>query len=283
MFGKIKNQPLALDDYETRLNRLKAKNKPDSIYASSLVANIATLLFVVIDFICMYTVWNQVQTESSVMLALLAGGCAVCLDVPLAIAGNALKRYHQKLADKSSTMIIMVLAIATFFITFVFSCWFRVETRDLSFDISSGSTLTNTLDNVVGENNGGNTVLVAALFNAIVPLATSIASFVISYFSADPLGNKIARLDKAIITVDSHITEINQVIKEGEEIDNYHALLIENETKKKENYIKMCKARGLLLKQVALIEIMRILKGADNVSYLCEAGKTLNEESGVDV
>ena len=164
MFNKRKNEALALDDYGTRLWRTNQLNKSDSIYASSLVANIATVLFVLIDFICLYTVWNTVQTESSLMIALIAIGCAVCLDVPLAIAGNALKSCHQKIKDKSSTMIVLVLAVATFLITFIFAFWFRVETKDLTFDVSSGSTLTNTLaETMTTETNDSNAVAVAAL------------------------------------------------------------------------------------------------------------------------
>lgn len=285
MFNKQKGKnALALDGYGTRLWRAKGLNKPDSIYASSLIANIATVLFVLIDFICLYTVWNTVQTESSLMIALIAVGCAVCLDVPLAIAGNALKSHHQKIRNKSSTMIVMVLAIATFLLTFIFAFWFRLETKDLTFDVSSGSTLTNTLaETTVVEANDSNAVIVAALFNAVVPLCTSIASFVISYFAANPLGERISRYDTAIITLDSNITELEQALQEAETIDEHDRLLRENEAISKEVYIATCKARGLSLKQYALVEIMKILKNPDDISRLVEIGKQLNESAGIDL
>jgi len=283
MFNKQKGKnALALDDYGTRLWRANGLNKPDSIYASSLVANIATVLFVLIDFICLYTVWNTVQTESSMMIALIAVGCAVCLDVPLAIAGNELKSHHQKIKSKSSTMIVMVLAITTFLLTFIFAFWFRLETKELTFDISSGSTLTNTLaETTTVEANDSNAVIVAALFNAVVPLCTSIASFVISYFAANPLGERISRYDTAIITLDSNITELEQALQEAETIDEHDRLLRENEAISKEVYIAACKARGLSLKQYALVEIMKILKNPDDISRLVEIGKQLNESAGV--
>ena len=113
MFNKRKNEALALDDYGTRLWRVGQLNKSESIYASSWVANIATVLFCMVDLSCLRQVWNTVQTESSMMITLIAIGCCICLDVPLSIAGNALKSHHQKLKGKSSTIIVMVLAIAT--------------------------------------------------------------------------------------------------------------------------------------------------------------------------
>lgn len=283
MFNKQKtNNALALDDYGTRLWRAKGLNKADSIYASSLVANIATILFVVIDFICLYTVWNTVQTESSLMIAFIAIGCAVCLDVPLAIAGNALKSYHQKMKNKSSTMIVIILAIAAFLLTFIFAFLFRVETKDLTFDISSSSTLTNTLaEPIVEESGSSNAVTVAALFNAVVPLCTSISSFVISYFAANPLGERISKYDAAIITLDSNIAEIEQAIQEAEKIDEHEKFLRENEEQCKKVYIDECRARGLSLKQFALVEVMRILKNPDDISQLVEIGNELNESEGV--
>lgn len=280
MFNKQKNEALALDDYGTRLWRRNQLNKSDSIYASSLVANIATVLFVIIDFICLYTVWNTVQTESFLMITLIAVGCAVCLDVPLAIAGNALKSYHQKLKDKTSTIIVTVLAITTFLITFIFAFWFRVETKDLTFDISSGSTLTNTLaETTVAETNDSNAVVVAALFNAIVPLATSIASFCISYFAANPLGIKIDRLNKAIITLDSNLTEIEQVCQEAEGIQNYKQYLLAREEDMYQQFCESSEAQGAVRKQAVRFVIMEMLGTPDDITVLTESGEKVNKKT----
>lgn len=280
MFNKRKNEALALDDYGTRLWRVGQLNKSESIYASSWVANIATVLFVLIDFICLYTVWNTVQTESSVMIALIAVGCAVCLDVPLAIAGNALKSHHQKLKDKSSTIIVMVLAIATFLITFVLAFWFRVETKDLTFDISSSSTMTNTLaETTVEETNGSNAVIVAALFNAIVPLCTSIASFVVSYFAANPLGLKIARLDKAIVTLDSNLAEIEQVCQEAEGIQTYKQYLLAREEDMYQQFCESSEAQGVVRKQAVRFVIMEMLGTPDDITVLTESGEEINKKA----
>lgn len=280
MFDKRKNEALALDDYRTRLWRTHQLNKSDSIYASSLVANIATILFVLIDFINLYTVWNSLETESSLMIALIAVGCGVCLDIPLAIAGNALKSHHQRLKDKTSTIIVMVLAVITFLVTFIFAFWFRLETKELTFDISSGSTLTNTLaETTTTETNDNDAVVVAALFNAIVPLCTSIASFVISYFAANPLGEKIARLDKAIITLDSNLAEIEQVCQEAEGIQNYKQYLLAREEDMYQQFCESSEAQGIIRKQAARIVIMEMLGTPDDITVLTESGEGVNKKA----
>lgn len=280
MFNRRKNEVLALDDYGTRLWRNKLTNKADSVYSISWVANIATLLFVLIDFICLYTVWNTVQTESYIMIALIAIGCAVCLDVPLAIAGTALKSHHQNLKDKNSTMIVMILAIITFILTFVFAFWFRLETKDLTFDVSSASTLTNTMaEGTTIDDNDSNAVVVAALFNAIVPLCTSIASFVISYFAANPLGSKIARLDQAIITLDSNLAEIEQVCQEAEKIQEYKYYLLAREEDMYHHFCESSEAQGLVRKQAVRFVIMEKLGTPDDITLLTESGEKVNQEA----
>lgn len=279
MFNRRKNEVLALDDYGTRLWRNKLTNKADSVYSISSVANIATLLFVLIDFICLYTVWNTVQTESYIMIALIAIGCAVCLDVPLAIAGTALKSYHQKLRDKNSALIVMLLAIITFILTFVFAFWFRLETKDLTFDVSSASTLTNTMaGGTTTDDNDSNAVVVAALFNAIVPLCTSIASFVISYFAANPLDFKIARLDQAIITLDSNLAEIEQVCQEAEKIQEYKYYLLAREEDMYRHFCESSEAQGLVRKQAVRFVIMEKLGTPDDITLLTESGEKVNQE-----
>ena len=280
MFNKRKNEALALDDYGTRLWRTNQLNKSDSIYASSLVANIATIIFCLVDFITLKVVWNTVQTESPFFISLIALGCAISLDIPLAISGNALKSYHQKLKSKTSTMIVMLLAIITFLVTFAFAFWFRIETKDLTFDISTGSTLTNTLaETTVEENNDSNAVVVAALFNGIVPLVTSISSFCISYFAANPLGLKIARLDKAIITLDSNLAEIEQVCQEAEGIQNYKQYLLAREEDMYQQFCESSEAQGIVRKQAVRFVIMEMLGTPDDITVLTESGEAVNKKA----
>lgn len=280
MLNKRKNEALALDDYGTRLWRTNRLNKADSIYASSYVAYIATILFCIVDFACLRVVWNTVQTEDPYFITLIALSCAVSLDMPLAIAGNALKSYHQKLKDKTSTVIVMVLAITTFLITFIFAFWFRVETKDLTFDISSNSTLTNTLaETTVAETKDSNAVVVAALFNAIIPFATSIASFCISYFAANPLAIKIDRLNKAIITLDSNLTEIEQACQEAEGIQNYKQYLLAREEDMYQQFCESSEAQGVIRKQAVRFVIMEMLGTPDDITILTESGNEVNQKA----
>lgn len=277
MTGKAKKKALALDSYGTRIWRSRKVNKSDSVYGKCWVANLATLLFVTIDFVCLYTVWNTVQTESAVMIALLAVGCAVCLDVPMAIAGYSLKSMHKKIKDKNSTLIVLILAITTFILTFAFAFWFRIETKDLTFEVYDPSTLLNSLSEGTTEiQTENNAVLVAGMFNAVVPLCTSIASFVISYFASNPLQSKISKLDEAIITIDSNIAEIEQACEEAKRIDDYKSFLIVREEDMYRQFCESSEAQGLVRKQAVRFVIMEMLGTPDDISVLTESGERVN-------
>lgn len=279
---KAKNDALALDSYGTRLWRRKKVNKALSVYAKSEVANIATVLFVLTDLVCLYTAFNTVQTESAVLIALITIACGICLDVPMACAGVALKQYHEGLKDKKSTMLVMVLATTTFLVTFAFSFWFRLETGDLTFDLSSGSTMVDSLATSGTEtvnNEGNNAVLVASIFSAVIPFATSIGSFVINYFSFNPIEQMMAKNDEAIITLDSNAIELKQGLEEAKYIEEYKRYLLDREYDMYKQFCEAAEAQGLVLKQAARFVVMEKLQNPDDISVVTESGHNINKQT----
>lgn len=280
-FKKAKSNPLALDPYVTRGQRNEKAFSPDTIYESGLLSYVATFLFVVIDFICLYTVWNTVQTESAYLVRLLALGCAVCLDVPMAIAAIALKKKHQGLMSKKSADIIAFASIATFAITFVFALCFRMVTKDLTFDINSGSTMQNTLatsnSNISSE--GSNAVITAALFSGIIPLCTSIASFVITYFGIDPIKQKLKFLYAQRIQLQTHDMDLDMALREATEAISYKNFLIDREKQLFLQYIDECLAGGAILKNATRQAIMEKVSSPDDVNVLTESGHAINKNT----
>lgn len=280
-FKKVKTDPLASDPYVTRGKRNEKAFTPDSIYESGMLSYFATFLFVVIDFICLYTVWNTVQTESAYLVRLLALGCAVCLDVPMAIAAIALKKKHQGLMSKKSADIIVYASITTFAITFVFALCFRMVTKDLTFDINSGSTMQNTLSttnsNISSE--GSNAVVVAALFSGVIPLCTSIASFVISYFGIDPIKRKLKFLYAQRIQLQTHDMDLDKVLREATEAISYRNFLINREKQLFLQYIDECLIAGAILKNATRQAIMEKVSSPDDLNVITESGHAVNKNT----
>ena len=264
------------DSYHRRGVRVRNLHKPDTIYARSWLSNLAVLAFVFVDLFCMKVVWNLVQTEDPLFIWCVAVACAVALDVPLAIAGIVMKRYDQGICNKKEKNIILILSVTVFAVAFIFSFVFRLYTRDLSFDIGTGSTLTNTLEVTTTDSNVENpSIVVAAALNVVIPLLTSISSYVISYFGYDPLGMKIFKLETERVGLQSNILEAERALAQSETSEEYCRSLLARENDMYYTFQERLMSDGIELKQLVRILIMEKQKTPEEVTGIVRNGEDL--------
>ena len=283
MMTKNKNKPLALDAYSTRKGKLDYFNKHDNIYAGLIVSYLAVILFVVIDYSCLKASWTTVQNENKWLTTLLSVGCAVVLDVPMAIAAISVKMYHQKLIGKRECIIILALCLAAFLISFGFQVGFRIVTRNSTFS-ETEATIKNTLST---SSSGGNTeespiVWSAALFSGFIPLCTSVASFVITYIGYNPLAIRIYRLQNMIIQTDSNLIELEQALSEVSNTKEHMDMLVANENDKLAAHLMQIDAQGNHVKQVVRSRVMKKLGTPEQVAIVQQSGEELNEKQNTN-
>lgn len=262
-------------------------NKPDSVYASEMLGNVLTLLFVGIDLACLYSVWNGVQTENPIMIILIAIGCAVCLDVPLAIAAHAFAAYKQGVSNKSKAYTILIISIVLFVIAFSFTLVFRVINKDV-FDTSSASGLVNTMNSNadIVEQGESDTpkIMIAALFTGILPLLTSLASFIVNYFSARPLDKKIANLKKDKIAYETIIAEYEAVLEESEKADEHCQELMARENDIFEAERQKLYTESGIAKQNVRVEIMKKIQASpEAITQITEESKKLVHKNDYEI
>lgn len=262
-------------------------NKPDSIYASEALGNVLTLLFVGIDLACLYSVWNSIQTENPIMIVLIAVGCAVCLDVPLAIAAHAFAAYKQGISNKSKAYTILIISVVLFVIAFVFALVFRVINKDV-FDTSSTTGLVNTMnsnaDIVEQRESDTPKIMIAALFTGVLPLLTSLASFVVNYFSARPLDKKIAQLKKSKIAYESIVAEYEAVLDESETAEEHCSELMAREKDIFEAEKQKVYTESEIAKQNVRLEIMKKIQASpEAITQITEESKKLINKNDYDV
>ena len=273
--------------YRSRTQRIDYINKPDNLYAKDWFGKLAVWGFVIIDLLCLKTVWNLVQTEDALYVWSIALACAVALDVPLAIAANAVKRYSQGLCSKKEMLLISFMSVSVFAIAFAFSFGFRILTRDLTFSVGSGDMLVNTVSGAgIGIEGVSNTesstekqaILYAALFNGVIPLLTSLSSFVISYFAYNPVGMKLAKLEKERVGIQTNILEVNQWLAELSDVKAHASTLIFREEDLQAAFEQQLDADAYKLKQMVRVLLMEKLGTAEGVTAMTEAGKELEEK-----
>lgn len=268
------NSPFKHDAYRTREKRLSYVSKSDTIYASNLVAYGTVIGCVIIDFYLHYVKWNLVQMESPIYVCMAAIACAVALDVPLAIAGVVLKRYHQGCCGKQEKNLVMVLAIGVFAIAFLCSFGFTYVTRDLVFTMGSAGTITNTVAETqqAGEQEAEHIgIVMAALYNSILPLLTSLASFIVSYFSYDPLKQKLRKYEKEKIGIQNNLMEAEKAMAEAD--DEYCERLIARENDKYAEMKQQINAENAYFKELTRMIMTEKMTTPDQNDAIGRNGK----------
>ena len=277
--SKVTNTPFRRDVYRTRVKRLDYINKPDTVYASDWLAWFTVIGCVVIDFFVNYVRWNLIMTESTAYVCMSAAACAIALDVPLAIAGVVLKRYDQGLCSKRERNLVMILAILVFAIAFAGSFGLTYVTRDIVFGVGSSATITNTVaaGETVAEQEGEQiAVLVAGIFSAVIPLLTSLASFVVSYFTYDPIGKRLYKYEKERIGLQNNLIDVEMAVAEADE--SYAGRLIARENDKCAEMKQMLNAQNTYLKELARVIISEKMTTPTQSDAIAQNGKAVFEE-----
>ncbi len=214
---KMSNNPVSYPKY---LNRSKRMDSVKGFHWKEFftIANMATLAFCIVDFAFMFTKWNAAYTASVFILILITAATATVLDLPMMIAGKAIKKMQRGLLDKQAGIITVSLSVTAFLIAFGFSVWFAIETKELVFSsLSSNMTITGAgADIYVPAVDDSGAILSAAWLSAVLPFASSLASLVVTLFTYDPVEEKLAKIRRARFKAEEHLRHIEQGIAEAE-------------------------------------------------------------------
>lgn len=172
------------------------------------IGSIATVFFIIADFVPLYIKWNAVQQDNWYFVALLAAVSAVILDLPMFLAGRVLREYLDGLKTKSSMLSIVVPAVVAFFIAYVPFLIFSLATKDATFEeaLPLGVSTAFSFDSVTGETSNRMSVTIAAIFCAVVPLGTSISSLVVGLCTYKPIEERLKRLTWVKTLAEEHKT-----------------------------------------------------------------------------
>ena len=279
MFKKEKSKALSGDSYSTRLAREKQLAGSNDVYTNKYLGLILTFVFVIVDSFCCYSCWNAIQTQSPIMNILMTVACALTLDVPPMFCAYSLVAYKQGLISEKRAKIITIATLIVVGLVISFYFAFRIITKDIIFDGGTVGNIVNSADGTYESENSNNlTTLFPAIFSGILPLATSIASFVVTFLTVSPIKDKLFKLRKAKITAQSNIVDLKMALKEAENSMPYSDYLIAREDDLYTNFCDEISAQSNVLKQTARVIIMKKLANADSISEVADDGNIINAE-----
>lgn len=257
-----KNHPMTLDKYGTREKTRKLTYKPETIYKSIAVSVLATFAFCTADFTALYSMWNSLLGASNFILNIvMVVAMALLLDLPMAVAAFAVKGAKQGLYKKTTAKVVLALAIVAFLLVFVPNIPFRMAT----------------LSTIIEEDTGEDAMKVAGLFLAVLPLATSVGAFAITYFAAEPLATKTFFLEREQIKLEANILDTQQHITEAKTEAEYIETLIAREEDMYNSAVASVDAEADVLKQRARLEIAKKIADPDAYNGMIESGNAVNE------
>lgn len=131
--------------------------------------------------------------------------------------------------------IMIKIMIAVFILAFFANISMRIVTRDLVLPLTS-DIFSGTINGDVNSINQGQTneklVIMYAIFGSIIPLITSLASGTISYAISNPLHNEKIALEKQNNLLNKKIEELNTVLEEYNNNEDYIKRLKFDDTKR---------------------------------------------------
>ena len=147
------------------------------------VKEIAVLLCILVDMVTMFTAVDLYVTQKTWLSWTLTGALAFCLDVPPLLLGACVQ--DEKTPEKFKKMEIIAL-ITAFVLVFGGVFGLRMASMDQMYPVHTLSGLEGISGQSVPETEAGHTAgqIIMALITALLPLATSICSFVLGLQSS---------------------------------------------------------------------------------------------------
>ena len=279
---KNTNQKINFSSFREKI--VDANYKVASFFGRNRTAAIITILFVVFDAVSLYMLLNLVfpPTAELAMYSTIFS-LALCLDVPLGLAGTEVKKAMQKLVSWKYAIRILAIASVGFLLVFAPFAMFRMETRDLSFQMESGTGLVSMVGDVSEESaepeqEEDDVTLSGGLLLSLMPLVTSISSFLINLLFADPLGDRLFDLDKQKARIENMRLKLRAAIAEAGNPDQYEKKMFDLEAGRYDAMNQKLNTQRVVLKEVFDLIMMEYLANPESISNIEDhAQKTLQK------
>lgn len=196
-------------EYSSAPDHIGTRFAPDAGTEKAWVAALLAVLFLGVDFSRFYAMLSVVCYDSTLMLCASIVGLAITFDVlPHYLALEA-RRFRQGLSRSRS---LLLAALLPCLLGCVLNCVLAYRTETMPVQ----TLRTSFLGSLTEKTSEAETDYTMILFNAALPVLTSIASFVVSYLCFDPLRIRIRRLERLITASDEEMRKLRSTLADYE-------------------------------------------------------------------
>lgn len=224
------NQVLNVPVLYGRSKLCKTEFSPDGWWQRQAVTIALVVLLSLVDAGSLYSLFDRWLTESPLLLGLVTGGVALCLNfIPLLLAHYiAYHHYHIEQVPRWK----FALIILAFFVVFGATVFLRFTTPTVNAATDTGGfTSLNVGDETLFDASPLNaqSELAFTLLLSVVPFVTSVINLFLGLVNSNPIKAAIVRLSKVKNMLHSNMDEYEAALEEAMALESYEQDLLDYE------------------------------------------------------
>lgn len=228
--------------FPLREAQLNGAYTPDSKWEHPYAAIIIMLVCGTLDYVVFKSTFSSILYDAVWLQRLSVIGFLVAFDLAPIYLGILVKKSSQGM--KVSTFAVITLSTA-FALALVGNVWLRITIKDILVPADSVSS-TSIFSSSTSSTDSNSAALPYAIVSSILPLATSIVSFVASYMSSNPLRDKLKKLREKQVELEDAIGQLEAVVEEYDEETDYKARLLDEDDSSYENAVRITQELGFM-------------------------------------
>ncbi len=238
---------------------------PDTIWDFTISAIIVMVVCCVMDFSVFFQLFKSFAHLDWWMQGVAVGACLVAFDVLPSLLARELKK--DKIGMHSSKL-IKILSIVSFIAVFLLNFWLRFATRNtlLPADTGAAGSAFADLTNAAASTNPA--ALPYCIFSCMMPVATSVFSFIVSYNSCHPIAKPLKQAYATKCAIEDAIDNTDAILAEYHAAEDYRDRLIAEDNRLYEEKMAAIENVGYLMADYVREQIAEHLGDAAATNYL---------------
>ena len=196
--------------FPLREKQLQDTYSTETVWEKPIFSLIALILCAALDFVVFTQLFSTLLYDKVWIQRFSVLGSMIAFDLGPVYLGILVKKRSQGLRVNPW---VIVGYLTAFTVVFAFNTWLRVMVKDIL--IPSDSVASFSIFSSVNEASEGNpAALPYAVFSSMLPFATSLVSFGISFAASNPLRSKLKLLHTQQIELEDAIGQIEAILTE---------------------------------------------------------------------
>ena len=214
---------------KTRLQLLKACQKSSEWWERPWVIFLMMILLSIADFVNLYVIFSDVLAQNPTFLAIFTGVMCLMLNFLPVIYARLLKWHHNQMADVPTGFIILIPVVFIILIGIIW--WIRFSTRNLEFYTENLMQSIGGSGTVSQQADSSPAALPMVFILTFLPICTAAINFFLAWIGADPLLQKIHKLEIHRLHLFENVVELEACLTEYANGEGYNRLSEEDQAK----------------------------------------------------